>query len=54
MEEYRLKMKAIDAQPIKKIAEAKARKKKKVIFLNFILLCYLIIWTVLQSIIRGN
>lgn len=29
-------MKAIDAQPIKKIAEAKARKKKKVI--NFLIL----------------
>lgn len=29
MEEYRLKMKAVDANPIKKIAEAKARKKRK-------------------------
>ncbi|KAI8782653.1 pre-rRNA processing protein FTSJ3 [Biomphalaria glabrata] len=31
MEEYKLKMKAIDAQPIKKIAEAKARKKRKML-----------------------
>ena len=30
MEEYKLKQKAIDAQPIKKVAEAKARKKQKV------------------------
>ncbi|KAK6190612.1 hypothetical protein SNE40_002440 [Patella caerulea] len=29
IEEYKLKMKAIDAQPIKKVAEAKARKKRK-------------------------
>lgn len=29
IEEYKLKMKAIDANPIKKIAEAKMRKKKK-------------------------
>lgn len=29
MQEYRLKMKAVDANPIKKIAEAKARKKRK-------------------------
>ncbi|XP_012940447.1 pre-rRNA 2'-O-ribose RNA methyltransferase FTSJ3 [Aplysia californica] len=31
MEEYKLKMKAVDAQPIKKIAEAKARKKRKML-----------------------
>ncbi|RUS82410.1 hypothetical protein EGW08_009862 [Elysia chlorotica] len=31
MEEYKLKQKAIDAQPIKKIAEAKARKKQKIL-----------------------
>ncbi|KAH9518663.1 pre-rRNA processing protein ftsj3 [Bulinus truncatus] len=31
MEEYKLKMKAIDAQPIKKVAEAKARKKRKML-----------------------
>ncbi|XP_059146415.1 pre-rRNA 2'-O-ribose RNA methyltransferase FTSJ3-like [Physella acuta] len=31
MEEYKLKMKAINAQPIKKIAEAKARKKRKLL-----------------------
>lgn len=29
IQEYRLKMKAVDANPIKKIAEANARKKKK-------------------------
>lgn len=29
IQEYRLKMKAVDANPIKKIAEAKARKKQK-------------------------
>ena len=29
VQEYQMKMKAIDANPIKKIAEAKARKKKK-------------------------
>lgn len=29
VEEYKLKMKAVDANPIKKIAEAKARKKRK-------------------------
>ncbi|GFO43166.1 pre-rRNA processing protein ftsj3-like [Plakobranchus ocellatus] len=31
IEEYKLKQKAIDAQPIKKIAEAKARKKQKIL-----------------------
>ncbi|CAL1544573.1 unnamed protein product [Lymnaea stagnalis] len=31
VEEYKLKMKAIDAQPIKKVAEAKARKKRKML-----------------------
>lgn len=29
IQEYKMKMKAVDANPIKKIAEAKARKKKK-------------------------
>ena len=29
VQEYKMKMKAVDANPIKKIAEAKARKKKK-------------------------
>ena len=29
VEEYKMKMKAVDANPIRKIAEAKARKKKK-------------------------
>ena len=29
IQEYRMKMKAVDANPIKKIAEAKARKKRK-------------------------
>uniref|UniRef100_A0A0B7A9E8 Putative rRNA methyltransferase n=1 Tax=Arion vulgaris TaxID=1028688 RepID=A0A0B7A9E8_9EUPU len=31
MEEYKLKMKSVDAQPIKKIAEARARKKRKML-----------------------
>ncbi|KAL5017038.1 hypothetical protein ScPMuIL_006627 [Solemya velum] len=31
IEEYRMRLKAIDAQPIKKIAEAKSRKKRKML-----------------------
>ena len=30
VQEYMMKMRAIDARPIKKLAEARARKKKKV------------------------
>ena len=30
IQEYKAQMKAVDARPIKKIAEAKGRKKKKV------------------------
>lgn len=36
MNQLREKLKALDARPIKKVAEAKARKKFKVIFLIYI------------------
>jgi len=35
IEAYKAKKKAIDAAPIKKVAEAKARKKRKVSAVNF-------------------
>ena len=38
VQEYMVKMRAIDARPIKKLAEARARKKKKVSLLFGILL----------------
>lgn len=37
VQEYMMKMRAIDARPIKKLAEARARKKKKVsLFLDVV------------------
>ena len=38
VQEYMMKMRAIDARPIKKLAEARARKKKKVS------LCLDVVW----------